>query len=450
MDRLPSRTGACMTAIRAALTWVEGSFREGVTVEVEDGRIAGVHRDPTGARELGDAEDWGNVALLPGTVNAHGHSFQSLLKGFADDREFAEWRDAVLYPFSEKLDGDAVYTGALFAFAEALLAGATTTVDFFYLHDAGNENAEQVIRAARDIGIRLVLARAFYDRDAPTKAPARYREDATESASRCLELASAYADDPLIFVQPAPHSLHAASPETIAVALEVADQLAAPCHLHLAEATYEKEQIEKRYGTTPVRLLEREGLLRENLLTIHTVWADEEELDMLAEARVGVVHCPGANAFLGDGIALVPEMLSRGVRVALGPDGGCANNRQSVFDEMRMATLVAKARLLDGGALDAATAIGMGTRAGAELLSVQAGAIEKGNFADLVAVDLDDLSLQPLGTLDRQVVHSMQQTAVARVMVGGEVVAQNGRTTKIATEDIVGRVNEAASGWVRP
>ena len=244
--------------------------------------------------------------------------------------------------------------------------------------------------------------------------------------------------------------MHAASPATIAAALDVAEDLKTPCHLHLAEAAYEKKQIEERYGTTPVRLLQREGLLRENLVTIHTVWADEEELDMLAASRTGVVHCPGANAFLGDGIALVPEMLRRGIRVALGPDGGCANNRQSIFDEMRMATLVAKARLTDGSALDAPTAVDMGTRAGAELLDVPAGEIVEGQLADFVAVDLDDISLQPRVTIERQLVHSMQQSAIRRVMVGGEVVMDGGRLTRLSTEDIVRRVNEATSGWTRP
>lgn len=441
-----------MTAIKAALTWVDGQFEEDVVVEVAGPRISRVSRGAEGddVRVGSGTEDWGNVALLPGTINAHGHAFQSLLKGFADDRPFNEWRDDVLYPFSERLDGDAIYVGALFAFAEALLAGTTTTVDFFYLHDDGNENAEQVIKAANDIGVRLVFARAFYDPDAPTAAPQRYREEASASAQRCISLARAHEDDALISVQPAPHSLHAATPETIAAALDVADGLGAPCHLHLAEAMYEREQIQKRYGTTPVRLLAREGLLRENLVTIHTVWVDDEELDLLAEARVGVVHCPGANAFLGDGIARVPEMLGRGVRVALGPDGGCANNRQSIFDEMRMATLVAKARLTDGAALDAPVSFGMGTTMGAELLDVQAGTISEGRLADFVALDLGDLSLQPLKTFDRQLVHSMQQTAIARVMVGGEVVVDGGRTTKVEVNDIVRRVNEVTSRWERP
>ena len=137
-----------MKKIKAALTWLDGALREGVAVEVDGDRIAGV------SDSTEQADDWGNVALLPGTVNAHGHAFQSLFKGFADDRPFDSWRDDVLYPFSERLDGESIYVGALFAFAEALLAGTTTTVDFFYLHDSGNENAEQVIRAARDIGIR--------------------------------------------------------------------------------------------------------------------------------------------------------------------------------------------------------------------------------------------------------------------------------------------------------
>jgi len=438
-----------MDAIRAELIYSEGGFESGSIVVLDDGAFAGV----VGEADMGSGakvDEWGEVALLPGTVNAHGHAFQNLFKGFADDRAFDSWRDDVLYPFSEQLDGDAIYAGALFAFAEALLAGVTTTVDFFYLHDGGNENAEHVIRAARDLGVRLVFARTFYDRDAPTDAPARFRETAQQAAERTIELAEAHEDDPLVSIQPAPHSLHAASPETIAQALDVADRLAVPCHLHLAEAAYEREQVVARYGTTPVRLLEREGLLRSNLVTIHTVWVDDEELDMLAESDVGVVHCPGANAFLGDGVARLTEMLQRGIRVGLGPDGGCANNRQSVFDEMRTASLMAKARLCDGGAIDARTAFALGTTAGADLLGVNAGIIAPGKFGDLVALDLGDLSLQPLRTLEHQVVNSMLPTAIERVAVGGEIVVERGRLTRMDHAEIRARIQEATGEWTSP
>jgi 5-methylthioadenosine/S-adenosylhomocysteine deaminase len=437
-----------MQAITADLIWQDGDFVADRALVVEDGvvdSVVALSEAPPGA-----VTDWGNVALVPGTVNAHGHAFQNLFKGFADDRAFDGWRDDVLYPFSERLSGDDIYAGALFAFAEALLAGITTTVDFFYLHDAGNANAEHVIRAAKDLGIGLVLARAFYDLEAPTKAPARYRENAADAADRLRSLAEVHQGDPLISVQPAPHSLHAASPDTIRVALEAAHELGVPCHLHLAEARYEVDQVRERYGTTPVRLLSAEGLLGDSLVTIHTVWVDDEELDLLAAAGTGVVHCPGANAFLGDGMARVPEMLQRGIRVALGPDGGCANNRQSIFDEMRMASLVAKVRLLDGGAMDAATAFDLGTKGGGDLLGLPVGRLEPGMRADVVALDLDDLSLWPQQNLKRHIVSSMQPTAIKRVMVAGEIVVEDGELVRVPRAQVRSAIAEATRGWTRP
>ncbi|HWC14542.1 MAG TPA: amidohydrolase family protein [Actinomycetota bacterium] len=395
-------------------------------------------------------EQWPRCAVIPGTVNAHGHAFQNLFKGHADDRTFEDWRDAVLYPFSETLTTEDIYTGSLFAFTEALLAGVTTTVDFFYLHDDGNDNGLAVIRAARDAGIRLVFARAFYDPEAPTKAPSRYREPAQDAAERLRALAHHHAGDDMVSVQAAPHSLHAASPETIGVALDLARELDVPCHLHLAEARYERDLVSERFGVTPVRLLQREGLLDERLVAIHAVWVDDEEIDMLAATNTGVVHCPGANAFLGDGLAPAAEMIRRGVRVALGPDGGCANNRQSVFEEMRLASLLSKARLEDGSALDAPAAFDLGTRAGADMLGVPAGAVEPGRFADLVVLDLDDLSLQPPAHLERHVVHSMQATAIARVMVAGKVVVERGSPTNVDLAHLRKAIEVTAGSFERP
>src|SRR6185503_1936081 len=98
-------------------------------------------------------------ALVPGTINAHCHTVQSLLRGLGDDLDFAGWRDRVLYPVSERLDRQGIVLGAAFAFAEMLQSGVTPCVDFLYLQDEDNANAEAVIDAARTIGIRLVLAR---------------------------------------------------------------------------------------------------------------------------------------------------------------------------------------------------------------------------------------------------------------------------------------------------
>jgi len=143
-------------------------------------------------------------------------------------------------------------------------------------------------------------------------------------------------------------------------------------------------------------------------------------------------------------------MLTRGIRVGLGPDGGCANNRQSVFDEMRMASLMAKARLCDGGAIDARTAFALGTTGGADLLGVNAGSIAPDKLGDLVALDLGDLSLQPLRTLEHQVVNSMLPTAIDRVVVGGETVVERGRLTRMDHAEIKARIQEVTGEWTMP
>src|SRR6266571_7917141 len=151
------------------LVYAGGRFQPGLAVDVAEGRIAAV----TPAGEAARALRLRRKLLLPGTVNIHCHTFQSLLRGLGDDLDFMGWRDRVLYPFSERLDRAAIALGAAFAFGEMLRHGATTCVDFFYLNDDGNENAEAVVEAARRVGIRLVLARSMYDWEG---APKRYRE----------------------------------------------------------------------------------------------------------------------------------------------------------------------------------------------------------------------------------------------------------------------------------
>ena len=191
------------------LLFANGREVSGHVVSIADGRITAVQPPSPADASASDVIRLPGKALLPGTVNAHCHTFQSLLRGLGDDLDFMAWRDRVLYPYSTRLDREGIYVGAAFALAEMLLHGATTCVDFFYLQDSGNENAEAVIRTARDVGIRLVLARTICDWDG---APARYRESPADAARRVRELIRAHTGDALVAVQPAPHSPHGASP----------------------------------------------------------------------------------------------------------------------------------------------------------------------------------------------------------------------------------------------
>ena len=418
----------------------EGWQRERA-VAITDGRIASVQA--IGAPHRTDVPLPGR-ALLPGTVNSHCHTFQSLLRGLGDDLDFMGWRDRVLYPFSERLDRDGIALGATFAFVEMLKQGVTTCVDFFYLQDDGNDNAEAVIAAARQVGIRLVLARTMYDWEG---APKRYRETPADAARRVRELIVAHRHDETVTIQPAPHSPHGASPAMIRAGWEVAEAENTVFHIHVAEGQYEGERTLREHGATPIRYLDRLGVLGPRMIGVHCVWLDDEEIALMGARGAGLAYCPGSNMFLGDGITRIPEMLKAGVRIGLGTDGGCTNNRVSVFDEMRTCSLLQRVRLLDGTALSADTAFALGTREAARMLQLEAGVVAAGQLADLVAIDLDHLSLQPRNDLLKSVVYAMSPQAVTDVWVHGRRVVEQGRLATISEADVVARVAALTKGW---
>ena len=438
-----------MTIVRAGLVFAEDRWVRDWALAIQGGIVVatGAPKDLRERLPDHDVEDWGAVAVLPGTVNAHAHSFQALLRGLGDDLPFAQWRDRVLYPFSERLDRRGIRAGALLDFAEMAKAGVTTVVDFFYLHDGGNENAMEVVDAAAQVGIRVVLARAMYDW---TGAPARYQETPADSVRRFHDLEAALRGNRRAFLQPAPHSLHAASPEMIEAGVGISERLGIPFHIHVAEGSYERAMSMERHGMSPVAFLDSLGALTPRSVLVHCVWCDEADLALIAERGARIVHNPGANSFLGDGIAPFRKMLQRMIPVCLGTDGGCTNSRQSIFDDMRMAALLAKAVEADASAMRAEDVLLAGTARGGEILGLPVGRIAPDHAADLVVVDLDALSMQPAITAHKQIVYSMQPDAIARVLVGGETVVERGRLTTVDEAEIVARVRETTEGWTPP
>jgi len=438
-----------VTIVRAALLFADDRWIRDHAFVMQGAAVLATGTPSQLAERFPDdeREDWGDVAVLPGTVNAHAHSFQALLRGFGDDLTFAGWRDRVLYPFSEQLDRQAIRAGALLDFAEMLKAGVTTVADFFYIHDGTNENDLAVIEAARELGIRLVLARAMYDW---TGAPKRFQESPARSRENFLELHAAHRTDRLVFPQPAPHSLHAASPEMVQAGAALAEELDVPFHIHVAEYRQEREQIVENRGMSPVRYLDSLGALTERTILVHCVWTDEDDLALIAERGARIVHNPGANAFLGDGVAPFRKMLERNIRTSLGTDGGCTNSRQSIFDDMRTAALLQKAVHADASVVRAEDALIAGTARGGEVLGLPVGRIAADHAADLVVLDLDALSLQPRATAEKQVVYAMQPDAIARVVVGGDTVVERGRLTRFDEAEIIAMVQAATSGWSRP
>src|SRR5688572_21665736 len=397
-----------------------------------------------GARRI----DWAGRAMVPGTVNTHNHSFQSLLRGIGDDLPFLAWRDQALYRYSPRLSAEDMATAALFAFGEMLLHGVTTVCDFYYLNAQGNEHASATIEAARRLGIRIVLARCFYDWDG---APASYRETIPQAVANFEELAKRYQDRErfMTAVQPAPHSQHGATPAMIEAGAGCARDAGVPWHIHLAEEKYQVEQSLERFGARPLHAVAALPVDLSTMIAVHGCWFDDTERAVLAERGGALAYCPGSNMFLGDGVTDLVDLIARGVRVGLGTDGGCSNNRVSVFDEMRMAALLQKVHRTDGQAIDAETCFRLGTKTAGEVLRLPIGRIAVGYRCDLVALDLDDPSLWPAQALEKNVVYALSPRAITDVVVDGQEVVTARRLCNVSLDEIQARVGELTRDWRR-
>ena len=433
------------TILAAERTWVNGRFEPEVAITVERGRIVAVEPVTTLPADAA-IQRFPRRLLLPGTLNAHNHSFQSLLRGVADDCDFFTWRDRALYGYTPRMTEEVIYHGARFAFAEMLRAGVTTVCDFFYIHNNGNANDRAVIRAARDLGMRIVLGRTMYDWEG---APPQYVETIPDAIARTRELWREFRDADDVTVLPAPHSPHAASPAMIRAGSDLAQELDTRFHIHVAEGRYERDTIRERYGLSPIRWLESLGVALDRMSIIHGVWLEDDDIRLMAERDVRLVYCPASNMFLGDGVTRIVDMRQAGIQIGLGSDGGCSNNRVSVFDEMRMCALLQKVTHLDSNVAPAEDALAFGTAGSAATLGLPAGVIAPGAYADFALLDMDDPSLQPPWRYEKNLVYAMTPQAIREVIVAGRVVYRDDQPTLVGWDDVLGGMNEVTKDWPR-
>ncbi len=358
-----------------------------------------------------------NRAVLPGLINTHTHAAMVYFRGMADDLPLKEWLETHIWPAESKwLSPEFVSDATKLACLEMLKAGITTYNDMYFFEDAS-------ARAAKRIGMRAVLGAGIVD--FPTIA-GRGADDYLDKAKRYI---NDWQGDELITPCIAPHSAYACSPETLKKVKELADRYNAPIHIHLSEARWEVEDMEKKYGKRPVEHLYDLRFLDEKILAVHCVWLDDKEIDMLAKHNVGVSHCIESNLKLSSGIAPVPKMLKAGIKVSFGTDGAASNNDLNILSEMSTAAKVHKAISGDPTVLDARTALLMATRWGAEAVGLGdiTGSIEKGKLADITVINLDKPHLLPLYDIYSHIVYSAMASDVETVFVNGKLVIDKGR-----------------------
>jgi len=226
--------------------------------------------------------------------------------------------------------------------------------------------------------------------------------------------------------------------------MALSQEFSSPLQIHLSETEEEVKEVIRRSGERPVLHLAHLGLLNESLIGVHAVHLEDEEIELLARNRVGIVHSPESNMKLASGMARVSEMVKKGIVLGLGTDGCASNNNLDLFKEMDTAAKLSKVATLDPVNMGAATVLKMATVWGAKVLGLekQIGTIEVGKKADIITIDLRKPHLVPLYNPVSTIVYSASGSDVKDVIVNGRVLMKDRTFTALDAEEVMARVRE--------
>ncbi len=380
--------------------------------------------------------------LLPGLVNTHSHSVQTLLRGKADDLELLDWLQKIILPGEMKLTADDIYLSCLVGFAEMIRSGTTTCNDMLTTHDS-----ERGIEAAITSGIRARIGKMLMDTD--EVSPPEMIESSDKIIRTINEHIKKYhnIENGRIKYSLNPRFLLSCSPELIRELVKIRDNNQdILLHTHAAENQSELNLVKKIFGDTYIRSLNSLNALGEKTILAHGIWLDEEEYLLLQKTKTKISHNPSSNSKLASGIADITKMHAMGIEVGLATDGAPCNNNLDMFREMRLASFLQKIKHLDEKALPAKKVLRMGTIEGARILHLdhEIGSIEVGKKADLIMVDISEPNALPLYDPISHIVYSADGKDVSMTMIDGKIVYQNG---EFYTIDIK-RLNEDVTKFV--
>jgi 5-methylthioadenosine/S-adenosylhomocysteine deaminase len=389
---------------------ITGATLEGrrVVLRTDDGRIAEVGEDVIAA-EGDEVIDGSGTAIVPGLVNAHTHAAMTLFRGYGDDLPLMEWLQTKIWPAEAKLDADDVYWGARLACVEMIRSGTVGFWDMYWHPDA-------TARAVADSGLRATIAAPLIDTGGD--GPSSLREDALESLDALEGVAG-------VGRALAPHAIYTVSEDSLRWIAEQAGERDLPIHIHLSETEGEVSDCVREHGVRPAIYLDRTGALGPRTLLAHSVWLDDEELDLIAERGATVVTNPCANLKLAVGRVFgYQAMRERGIAVALGTDGPGSNNSLDLLQEVKYMSLLQKHEARDPAALPAREAWDVACGRTAPLLGVS-GRIEPGEPADFLLVRTDTPELA-VGDLVANLVYAASGAVVDATVVAGRVLMRGG------------------------
>ncbi len=409
-----------------------GAVHRPGAVEIDDGLITWVGEPVDRLPGPGTRVERLGGIVMPGLVNCHAHSPMTLVRSAGDGLPLARWLSESVWPREARMREEDVYWGMVLGAVEMLTNGVTTSCEQY-------RHPDPVTEAVVDSGIRAVYTTAVFD------LPDSPWEDFLAEACRVFDERDGL--EGRLHVGFGPHAVYTVPPDGLSATAAEARTRDALLQIHLAETAAEGALVEERYGARAPRLLADLGVLEGRVLAAHAVWLDGDDLDLMARHDVAVAHCPGSNGKLGAGVAPLRALLDRGVRVGLGTDGPASNDDLHLWDEMRLAALLARALTADPGAVTSAEALRLATRGGGEALGLPVGALEPGRPADLIRLRTDDPRFAPALDETELLGHLVWAGAgylVTDVWVAGERVVEGRRCTRVDGEQARAEVTQRA------
>jgi 5-methylthioadenosine/S-adenosylhomocysteine deaminase len=419
------------------------------SVAIRGGRILAIGKPSTLIEDytVGDIWDARGKLLLPGFINTHCHLFQTFMRGLGKDLPFMDWMLSSVRLLMPWLDDEAIYLAAMIGCLEAIRTGTTTLVDFMYANVRPG-NADAVLRAFDDCGIRGVLARGITDMKqlAGSSVPSASYAPVEDSLAEIERLKSAYKGHPRIGFMLAPTVIWGMSREGLAEVARYARSQDMVLTMHLLETADDDQFSQERYGKRTTCVLEDIGVLDASFLAVHAVRLEDEDFDLFERYHTRVSHNPVANMILGSGAAPVWELTKRGILIGLGTDGAASNDSQNMIEVMKTAVLLQKVHHHDPTALTARQVFKMATAEGAVAIKMddQVGALSPGKQADILVVDLDLPNTTPCYDPIASLVYSGGERNISAVFIGGELVLEAGRITRVDEAALIHRAQQKA------
>lgn len=407
-------------------------------VAVRDGEIVAVGpaaelSEAWQAAEVVEADPWD--ILIPGLVNGHGHAAMTLLRGVADDLALMDWLENYIWPAERALvDEQFVRVGTRLAALEMIRTGTTTAADMYFFEDAVAEEFDAA-------GLRAVVGETVIDFPVPDHGTP---QSALEWSEAFLQR---WQGHPRIVATLAPHAPYTVAPEFLQAAVAMTRRFGVPLLIHLAETADEVQQVQDRYGASPVQHLQRLGLLGPDVVAAHAVWLSDEDISLLAGSDTAVVHNPESNMKLASGPMRVADLLAAGVRVGLGTDGAASNNDLDMFGAMHSAALLQKLVGSDPTALPATVVVRMATQHGARALGLgeRVGSLQAGMRADMVLVDGNSPGLVPRYDAYSHLVYAARGADVRLTVVDGRVLYRDGHYLTLDHAAVIAEARELAA-----